>query len=126
VDTLGTFLDAFNRADFETLRAVLGDDLVAHVTTDDGGDAVVEGPIAYVGSLREMVQRAGATYTVTLTQDPVSIPPDSVLVMLEIRATRGDRRLHNFSGQLFRIRDGLIREIHMVDAKPAESADFWA
>ena len=46
--------------------------------------------------------------------------------MVVVHAERGGRSLHNFSGQLATVRDGLITELWMVDALPAESDRFWS
>ena len=51
---------------------------------------------------------------------------DQALVMTEVRARRGDRTLQNFAAHLLRVADGKIVEMYMVDAKPAESDEFWA
>jgi ketosteroid isomerase-like protein len=126
VDAAERFLAAFDGADFSALRALLSDGLVAHVTTDDGGESLVHGADAYVASLREMISRAPVEYRVAFTQQPVIVGDDRVLVMLEIRAARNGSTLHNYSAQLFRWKDDLICEIQMTDAKPEESARFWA
>jgi len=120
------FLEAFNRADFDTLRGLLDDSLVAFVTTDDGAQATVDGPDAYVGSLHDMLLKAPTEYSVTFTQNPTLVDHDRVLAMLEIRAERGGKTLHNYSAQLFRFDGPRISEIRMTDAKPDESARFWA
>ena len=54
------------------------------------------------------------------------VDADKVLLMVEVRAERGGRRLHNFAGHLLRIDGGRIAEWWMVDAKPAESDEFWS
>ena len=119
------FVAAFNRGDFDALRSLLDADLVAHVTTADGDDAEIVGADAYVASLRSMVTKAPTQYQVALTQRPVPVEGDRLLAMLEIRASRGGRTLHNFSAQLFRFDGALVSEIQMTDAKPRESAAFW-
>jgi hypothetical protein len=48
-------------------------------------------------------------------------------VMGFIRAfERGDVAFHNVSGQLASVVDGKLRELRMVEALPAESAEFWS
>jgi len=44
----------------------------------------------------------------------------------EIRASKGERRLHNFAAHLMRVAGGAITEWRMVEAKPAESDAFWS
>jgi len=69
---------------------------------------------------------ATARFSVELTQQPVIVDPDRVLVMVEVRAERGGRALHNFAAHMLRVSEGAIREWRMVEAKPLESARFWA
>ena len=42
--------------------------------------------------------------------------------MVEVRAERPGRRLHNYAAHVLRVRDGKVTEWRMADAKPAESA----
>jgi hypothetical protein len=67
-----------------------------------------------------------ARFGVELTQPPIEVGPDRVLLMVEVHAERGGRTLHNFAGHLPRIDGEWIAEWWMVDAKPAESDTFWA
>ena len=68
----------------------------------------------------------GAEFRVELTQPPVEIESDKVLLMVEVHAERGGRSLHNFAGHLLRLDGEQIAEWWMVDAKPAESDQFWS
>jgi ketosteroid isomerase-like protein len=119
------FLEAFSAADFERMRALLAEDVVAYVTNAEGGMDKVEGQDAYLGRLEAMDLRS-ARFSVELTQPPVAVDPDQVLVMVEIHANRGGRSLHNFAAHLLSIADGRITDWRMVDAKPSESDEFWS
>lgn len=119
------FLEAFSAADFERMRALLAEDLVAYITNADGGMDEVEGREVYLERLQAM-DLPSAQFSVELTQPPVSADPDRVLVMVEVRARRGRRSLHNFAAHLLRVTDGRITDWRMVDAKPAESDRFWS
>jgi ketosteroid isomerase-like protein len=119
------FLSAFNGGDLAGMRATLSDDAVAYITGPDGNRVRVDGADGYVAAVAEMNLPA-VDYSVTLTQPPVVVDADQVLVMVEVRARRGERALQNYAAHLLRIADGRITELHMVDAKPAESDAFWA
>ncbi len=119
------FLAAFSAADFDAMRALLAEDLVAHVTNAEGGMDRVEGREAYLGRVEEM-NLPSARFSIELTQPPVPADEDRVLVMVEVRAQRGGRSLHNFAAHLLRVADGRIAEWWMADAKPAESDAFWS
>jgi ketosteroid isomerase-like protein len=119
------FLEAFSAADVERMRALLAEDLVAYVTNAEGGVDKVEGRDAYLAAL-EAMDLPSARFSIELTQSPVSVDSDRVLVMVEIHAHRGGRSLHNFAAHLLRIADGRITDWRMVDAKPSESDQFWS
>jgi len=119
------FLEAFSAADFEAMRALLGEDLVAYITNADGGMDEVEGREAYLSRV-EAMDLASARFSIELTQPPVTVDSDRVLVMVEVRARRGGRSLHNFAAHLLRIAGGRITDWRMVDTKPAESDEFWS
>lgn len=119
------FLEAFSAADFDRMRALLAEDLVAYITNAQGGMDKVEGREAYLGRL-EAMDLPSARFSVEPTQAPVVVDPDRVLVMVEVRANRGSKSLHNFAAHLLRISDGRITDWRMVDAKPSESDEFWS
>ncbi|HEY6531611.1 MAG TPA: nuclear transport factor 2 family protein [Acidimicrobiales bacterium] len=120
---LDRFLGAFEQGDLAAVRDVLDDDFVGRVTSADGGTKELTAE-QYVASIAAMdVPTAELTLSVP---DLTAIADDTMLVMIEVRAARNGRTLHNFSGQLARIRDGRILELSMVDALPSESDEFWS
>lgn len=119
------FIAAFSAAAFDAMRELLAPDLVAWVTGPDGEMARVEGRDSYLGRI-EAMDLPAARFSVELTQVPVQVGSDRVLLMVEVHAERGGRTLHNFAGHLLRIDGARIAEWWMVDAKPAESDTFWA
>ena len=57
----------------------------------------------------------------------VSVSPSQVLAMVEIKASRKGRTLHDHAGFLARFdADGRVDELWMVDALPAYSDEFWS
>ena len=94
-------LGAFSVADFERMRETL----LARI---------------------EAMDLPAVRYSVELTQPPVEVDAERALVMVEVRAERDGRTLHNFAAHLFRAAGGRISEWRMVDAKPAESDRFWS
>lgn len=51
---------------------------------------------------------------------------EQVMMMVEVRAARKGRELHNFAAYLMTLRDKRIERIWMVEALPAESEEFWS
>jgi ketosteroid isomerase-like protein len=125
-DSVGErFTAAFSAGDFEVMRGLLAPDLIAWVTDADGEMQRLEGRDDYLGRV-EAMDLPAAKFSVELTQAPVPVDGDKVLLMVEVRAERGGQTLHNFAGHLLRIDGEQIAEWWMVDAKPAESDAFWA
>jgi ketosteroid isomerase-like protein len=106
------------------MRALLADDLRAYVTNADGGIDEVVGADAYLARV-EAMDLPSARFSVSVTQ---MVAPSSkqVMVMVEVRAARGGRSLHNHAAHLLSVRDGRIGEWRMVEALPADSDAFWS
>jgi ketosteroid isomerase-like protein len=119
------FIAAFSAADFGTMRELLAPDLVAWVTDAEGAMGRLEGREDYLARV-EAMDLPAADFSVELTQAPVAVGADLMMLMVEVHAERGGRTLHNFAGHLLRIEDDRIAEWWMVDAKPAESDAFWS
>jgi ketosteroid isomerase-like protein len=118
-------LAAFSAADLERLGAVLDRDVIAYITNGEGGVDEIAGRDSLLARI-EAMDLPSATFSVVPTQPPVAVDPDRAMVMVEVRAERGDRTLHNFAAHLLRVDQGRITEWRMVDAKPAESDRFWS
>jgi ketosteroid isomerase-like protein len=117
------FVEAFGSGDLTALGGLLAVDFVGHVTTADAGVRAVDRD-GYLASVRAMdVPSANLELEVP---NIVEVGSDRVLVMVVVRAHRGGRSLHNFSGQLATVSGGKLRELWMVDALPAESDEFWS
>jgi hypothetical protein len=119
------FIGAFSQADFGAMRELLAPKLVAWVTGPSGEMDRVEGRDSYLERI-EAMDLPAAAFRVELTQPPVAIGPDRVLVMVEVHAERHGRVLHNFAAHLLRLDGDRVAEWWMVDAKPAESDAFWS
>jgi ketosteroid isomerase-like protein len=124
-DVARRLLGAFNDGDLDRMRALMDPELVAWVTDAAGEAQPLTGADAYLDRVAAMHLPA-VSYRVTPTQAPVSLEDDLVLLMVEVRAERAGRRLHNFAAHVLRVRDGKVTEWRMADAKPDESDRFWA
>ena len=121
----GDLLRAFSAADIEAMRSVLAEDLVAFITNAEGGLDRIEGREEYLSRI-EAMDLPSARFSVELTQAPVAVDSEQVLIMVEVRARRDGRSLHNFAAHLLRVAGGRVTEWRMVEAKPAESDEFWS
>jgi hypothetical protein len=95
------------------------------VTRPDGQVERLAGRDAYLTGV-EAMDFPAADFSVELTQVPVAVGADLVLCLVEVKASRSERALHNFAGHLLRVDSSQIAEWWMIDAKPAASATFWA
>jgi ketosteroid isomerase-like protein len=116
------FFEAYGRGDLGAVRAALEDDLVSYVTNAEGGADAVRGSEAYMARLPDLHAAGGSIAVIQALQ----VDDERVLAMVEIRAERGGRTLHNHAGFLIRFSGGRIRDLWMVDALPAESSEFWS
>ena len=118
-----SMITAFGAGDRDGMGSYLAESLVAYITNGDGGVDEVRGASAY---LERVPTGDDATYSAAVTQ-VVSVSPAQVLAMVEIKAERKGRTLHNHAGFLARFDDDArIDELWMVDALPAYSDEFWS
>ena len=116
-------IEAFGRGDYERMADLLGENVQSYVTNADGGATLADGREAYMRAI-ESVDYKTVGPSVTITQI-LTVKPDQVMVMVEIKAERKGRSLHNFAAFLMDVVDGKIQEMHMVEALPAYSDEFW-
>ena len=121
-DLARRFFGAYGERDLATVRSLLADDLVSHITNADAGVDQVEGRDGFMARLPDLT---GAELETAITQ-VVRVDDERVMTMIEIRARRQGRTLHNFVAFLTRVVAGRIVELWMVDAKPAYSDEFWS
>jgi ketosteroid isomerase-like protein len=117
-----SFFGAYARGDREASAALLADDVTAYVTNASGEADVVTGRDDYMARVPDLQSAAGS---IEVTQ-VLEIDDELVMSMVEIRARRKGRELHNFAAFLARIAGGRIVDLWMVDAKPAYSDEFWS
>ena len=121
-DIARSFVAAHDAGDRDRMRALLSDDVVGYVTTADADLERVDGADEYIARLPSPPD---AELTLRVTQS-LEIAVDQALTMVEVRASRGDRELHDFGAFVSRVRDDRIAEVWMVDALPAVSYEFWS
>lgn len=123
LDDMRRFIAAAQAGDTDTMRTLMDEDFVGYITTADGGIRAATRD-EYLAGIEAMDVRSAALRLDV--PNIVAIPPDGVLVMIEVHAHRSEQSLHNFSGQLGRFTDGRLRELWMVEALPARSDEFWS
>lgn len=122
--TVIDLVQAFACGDSAAVKSRLADGLVAHVTQSDGSTRQVVGSANYA-AIVDAMDPLSANLQMEIPQI-MTIEPGLVMAMFEVHAARYGRRLHNFSGQLFRFDGEVIDRIWMVEALPRESDEFWS
>ncbi len=95
----------------------------SYISNADGGVNVLNGSDALICSLQSLDVKI-VKPSIRITQI-ATIKKSQVMVMIEIKAQRKNKSLHNFATFLLNFKDGLINELHMVEALPAYSDEFW-
>ncbi len=121
--TVRRFIEAFDAADLENMAACLAENVVAAVTQRDASAIELHGRAAYMANIAAL-DIITVRPRVRITQI-VRISQDQVLFMVDVRATRKGRKLHNHAAFLVTITNGQIQRIWMVEALPEESDTFW-
>jgi ketosteroid isomerase-like protein len=119
------FMAAMESSDMETIAASFDPSVRAYLTNADDGTDLVEGSDALRQRFPDFAAMADA-FQARVTQVH-KVNASSVLFMVEIRAERKGRSLHNFAGILIRLSEtGKMVEYRMVEALPEESDRFWS
>lgn len=121
--TVRRMIEAAAAGDAEALAAVVAPDVTASITNAAGGADRVRGREAFLARLSD--PGSADEFALTITQ-VASVDAHLVLVMVEIRARRGGRSLHNHAAFLVRVDRRAVTDLWMVEALPADSAEFWS
>lgn len=122
VDTVTRLFAGYAKGDMKTVRGLLADDLTAYVTNAEAGADEVNGADEYMSRLPDL-PAAGGSARVTQV---LRIDDRRVMAMIDIRAERNGRALHNFAAFLAEVEDARVRRLWMVEALPAYSDEFWS
>jgi ketosteroid isomerase-like protein len=114
--------EAYAAGNLDGFRSLLAEEMTGYVTNADAGVDVVEGRDAYLSCLPDLHATAGSLRVPQV----VAVDSERALTMVEIRAEREGKTLHNFAAFLTRVTDGKVHQIWMVDALPAYSDEFWS
>jgi ketosteroid isomerase-like protein len=117
-----TFFGAYGEGDLETVRSLLAEDAAVYVTNAEGGVDRVEGRDRAMARLPDLTD---AEWSTAITQ-VVVVDDERVMAMIEVKAKRKGRNLHNFAAFLARVPGDQISDLWMVEARPAYSDEFWS
>ena len=116
------FFEAYGEGETETMRSLLAPDAISFITNAEAGVDRIDGRDGFMARLPDL---EGAELRTAITQ-VVAIDEQRAMTMIEVKAERQGRSLHNFAAFLTRCSGGRITHLWMVDAKPSCSDDFWS
>jgi hypothetical protein len=122
-DIAMAFVRAFEKADITQLTTLMAEDVINYVTNREGGVDKVLGREPYLERVKAM-DVPTAHLRLAIPQI-LTINPGKVLLMVEVKAERSAKTLHNFSAFLMEIKDDQIHQTWMVEALPEKSDNFW-
>src|SRR3990167_3416710 len=120
---ISDFVHAFAQTDYEKLEKLLAVDVISYVTNAQGGVNMLKGRDALIQSI-QAVDYKSVKPDISITQ-LLKINENQGMVMVEIKAQRKGKTLHNFAAHLINTKQDLISEIRIVEALPAYSDEFW-
>lgn len=126
IDAYTTYAEALSTGDMPGLAAALHADVVWHQpgTHPLSGDHA--GRDTVLGHLGGLMQRSGGTFALSATGSPM-VNGSYVAVPVTFSAARDDRTPLDMTGvDVFRVEDGLIREVWLYSADQAVEDAFWA
>jgi hypothetical protein len=119
------FVAAMEASDMAAISASFDPRARAYITNAKGGTDLVEGAEALALRFPDFAGMADS-FEAQVTQVH-EIDDSTVLFMVEVRAERKGRLLHNFAGIYVCLSpEGRMTEYRMVEALPAESDAFWS
>ena len=121
-DLAQSFFEAYGEGEAETMCSLLAPDAVSFITNAEAGVDRVDGRDGFMARLPDL---EGAELSTAITQ-VVAIDEERAMTMIEVKAERRGRALHNFAAFLTLCSGGRITRLWMVDAKPSYSDDFWS
>lgn len=116
-------IQSIEQEDYPTLRKLYADDVENYVTDKEGSSVLVKGCENYLAALKRM-NFSKVHPSLTITQINV-LSKDEALFMLEVKAQKPTKSLHNFAAYLIKFANNKIIRTTMVEALPAYSDSFW-
>lgn len=122
-DLIALLVKSIEQEDYPTLRKLYADDVENYVTDKDGGTVFVKGCESYIAAIKRM-NFSSVRPSISITQINV-LSDDQALFMVEVKAQKPNKSLHNFAAYLVKFGNNQIKSTAMVEASPAYSDSFW-
>ena len=118
-----TFIEAFDQKDYDLMEEQLVINLLSFVTQRNGHVKCLKGRSAFMKNIHSWDD--GKTQRSICITQIHPIHAQQCLVMIAIKAKRGEQQLKNYAAFLINTSTTGITEIYMVEANPETSDTFW-
>jgi|SaaInlStandDraft_2_1057019.scaffolds.fasta_scaffold314457_1 hypothetical protein len=118
-----SFIQAYAKGDTVKLKSMLSDKLEFYVTNAQGQVDLLNGSNSFIQNVIDIGVKS-VSPTIKIKQI-TSIRKNQVMCMVEVKAERKNKKLHNFAAFLIHILQNEITEVRMVEALPKKSDEFW-
>lgn len=122
-DFIQLLVKSLEKEDDATLCKLYADDVKNYVTDKNGGVFLIQGCENYLAAIKKM-NFSKVRPTLSITQINV-LNDNEALFMLEVKAKKPNKSLHNFAAYLVKFENDKIISTTMVEAMPAYSDAFW-
>lgn len=117
------FIHAVEVANYQKMQQIMTKNVRSFITNAEAGVSLLKGRDAFIQNIQALnIETVKPKIKITQL---TTIKNKQVMVMVEIKARRKKRSLHNYATYLLIFANGLIKELHMVEAFPAYSDEFW-
>lgn len=116
------FINSFSKGSFTKVEKLLAKNVISYITNAEAKVNKLRGRAGFMGSIPSDITTVKPKVKITQI---LSVKRNQVLVMVDIKAKRKGKKLHNHAAYLINVKNGKITEIWMVDALPAYSDKFW-
>lgn len=125
IDAYTAYDNALAAGDMPGVAAALHADVVWHQPGAHSLSGDHRGPDGVMTLLGGFMERSGGTFTLSKT-GPAMVNGQYVAQSVSFAATRGDRAPLDMAGvDVFRVEDGLIREVWLYSADQSAEDAFW-
>lgn len=116
-------IKAIETENYEYVRQIFADDIENYITNSTGSVYLLKGSENYINALKKMNFNK-VKPSLTITQIDV-INNHEAMFMLEVKAQKPNKSLHNFAAYLVKFAGEKIVTMRMVEALPEYSDKFW-
>ena len=118
-----SLIQAIEQENYEIVRTIFDPNIDNSVTDKQGNTFHLNGSEAYISAIKRM-NFSIIKPSLHITQINV-LNENEALFMIEVKAQKGEHKLHNHAAYLVKLKNHKIISMDMVEALPEYSDKFW-